>query len=326
MNEKDEKSDELREVLQIGDFFDLSIVEVITLQLLLRYSEPFIRHSLYLEVKNLLMKKKRKFERLNYMGLSAQEKKYYDYLKEKKNLSTSSFYNNLSNLEGKGLVSFNYKENGKIETVQSTTLAQDAIEIILKFLIFNNVVLEIPFQTSLISLIAEKIERTEFSNLLLVFFEEVLDIKLTQALHKLTEQPFILFGNEPIEDLSMFGLKNIEMSELFGSKIREANEFFEAVVVPCYGKNTKFENTSKIDTLKELTRVTKTGGFLILVARSTLPVTDNYFTNKLNEIYERSVQQRILTPEQMQKDFIKAGIKNPEIFDHQGILFGIGRK
>lgn len=316
----------LSEVLQIGDFFDLSIVEVITLQLLLRYPEPFIRHTLYLEVKSLLMRKQKELNDLDKSKLSVQEKKYYTYLKEKKNLSTSSFYNNLSNLEERGLVSFTLKENGKIESVESTQLAQDAIDTILRFLIFNNLVLEIPFQNKMINLIAEKLGKTEFSSLLIVFFQEILDIKLTQALYKLSNQTFVLFGDEPIENLSKYGLDKINTSSLFGSKIREANDFFEAVVLPYYGKNTSFSGATKRETLKELARVTKEGGFLVLVGRSNLPNTENYFTNKLNEIYSNTIQERILSSEQMEKDLKTAKMKECEVINYKGMLFGIGIK
>ena len=88
----------------ISDFSDLSISEIITLQFLVRYSNPVVRHTLFNEVKQFIEFQ----EKSPY-----KETDFFKNLKGKKKLTTGKFYHSLSKLKDKGLLEFD-GEVGKV--------------------------------------------------------------------------------------------------------------------------------------------------------------------------------------------------------------------
>jgi DNA-binding PadR family transcriptional regulator len=75
------------EKFNIDTLVDLSILDLITLELLIKKREPVVRYSLYVEVE--------------------------EFFKESKEIPSSSFYNNLLNLEKKGFIAFSSSKNKK---------------------------------------------------------------------------------------------------------------------------------------------------------------------------------------------------------------------
>lgn len=122
-----------------GEFPDISIVEMITLQILLRYSKPVIRYVLYIEVNQ--------------------------FLKEKKKLSTSSFYNNLANLERRGYVFFKHEGSSRRILVEPTNLGRTAIDSIFYYFIRNGLIDESQFVIELSGIINKRLD-----SLLLILF------------------------------------------------------------------------------------------------------------------------------------------------------------
>jgi hypothetical protein len=76
--------------------------------------------------------------------------------------------------------------------------------------------------------------------------------------------------------------------------------------------------------LKEAIRVTKKGGHVVLTNYSELPLTENYATNNLIQIYNTINKYQISNKEQLEEDMRKAGLNKITVLDIKGFIFGIG--
>ena len=110
----------------IGDFASFSIVEIITLQTLLRHTEPIKRYALYLEINQLV-------HPLVYNSKISESEKEYEKFLQKSMISTSSFYNSLNTLNKKGLINFNKSKKGKVDTIEATEVTNVALKAIRQF-------------------------------------------------------------------------------------------------------------------------------------------------------------------------------------------------
>ena len=109
------------EGFSISDVSNLSIVELIMLQILLRHGRPVIRHNLYNEVSQFLKSEKKKVANsINFKHLTPSGQKFYKFLQSKKKFSSSSLYYSLDNLEKKGLVKYNRIDKERVESVEAT--------------------------------------------------------------------------------------------------------------------------------------------------------------------------------------------------------------
>lgn len=108
--------------------------------------------------------------------------------------------------------------------------------------------------------------------------------------------------------------------------IREPNDVFDLVAFSGYCKNPDLYDMTRIELLKEVVRVTKIGGVIILTARANMPETQNFFANKLLRSYSESVNERTFSEKELSEDLINAGLTKYEIFNYEGMLTGIGWK
>ena len=112
----------------ISDFSDLSISEIITLQFLVRYSNPVVRHTLYNEVKQFIEFQ----EKSPY-----KETEFFKNLENKKKLTAGKFYHSLSKLKDKGLLEFD-GEVGKV-SLKPTNYTKYVSKLLMKFIINNDI-------------------------------------------------------------------------------------------------------------------------------------------------------------------------------------------
>ena len=96
----------------VNDLSNLSLFEIIILQLLLQHSKSVVRHALYLEVNQFLQNEEFKKKKIN-SDITGSEASYYSFLRNQKMRSTSSFYNSLDNLNKLGFVT--YVKNEKVK-------------------------------------------------------------------------------------------------------------------------------------------------------------------------------------------------------------------
>lgn len=316
--------DETMLTYSIADFIDLSLVEVLTLQFLIRHSEPVVRHTLYLEVSQFLQSKSTALGSIDPKKLSLSEKRYLQFLQNKKMLSTSSFYNNLSNLEKKGLIKSNLNKKGKVESIEITKLTSPLLELILQHFIRFGVRAEYPAMLNMRDLIIKKLGKERFENILLVWLNDYIDLKLLRIAYDVTDSMFILAKNDFTGDLINSGMENVKFSSIYGEKIREPNEVFDIVFFPFYYRNVEISGLTNKDLLKEAARITKSQGTVIITAQSKPPKIKGELVSRVIEIYESANKDTIYKLNEMKNDFNNAGISKTEIFDHAGDLIGIG--
>ncbi len=308
----------------IADFIDLSLVEVLTLQLLLRHTEPIVRHTLYLEVTQFLQSERPSLDVIDSPNLSSSEKRYLQFLRNKKKLSTSSFYNNLKILEKMGLISCMYNAKGKVEAIETTDLTGPFMNVTLQHFINFGVRAEKSIMLSMKKAIMEKIKKTSFENILMIWLNEFFNFQIIRLAYEVAESLFILSRNDFSKDLINRGLESVKFSSIHNRKIREPNEAFDAVFFPFYYKDSKVFDLSRIDLLKEAARVTKKTGVVIVTAQSKLPKIDGYIANRILELYERANHHTIYEISELEKDYNEAGFSKWEVFESNGDLIGIG--
>ncbi|KKM78403.1 hypothetical protein LCGC14_1360290 [marine sediment metagenome] len=309
----------------IADFIDLSLVEVLTLQLLLRHTEPVVRHTLYLEVTQFLQSKRTSLDAFDSPDLSSSEKRYLQFLRNKKKLSTSSFYNNLKSLEKMGLISGTYNAKGKVEAIEKTDLTGPFMDVILRHFINFGVRSEEAIMHSMKKAIFEKIKKTSFENILVIWLNEFFDFQIIRIAYEVAEALFILSRNDFSKDLINRGLENVKSSSIYNRKIREPNEVFDVVFFPFYYKDSKIFDLNRVDLLKEAARVTKKSGVVIITAQSKLPKVEGRIASTILELYEKAHHHTIYEIDELEKDYNEAGFSKWEVFEHKGDLIGIGR-
>ena len=304
--------------IKIGDFANLSIVEILTLQRLLQHQKPVVRYILYQEVNQLIHP-----ERLKYS--SAEEILSNSLKEEKADLSTSSFYNSLNTLEKRGLVAFYYKQGKKkqIETVEATKMTKSTI-LALEHYFLRSVVNDYEYLVNLAEKMLDIIGQSHFETLITVWLSDLLDLNLLKYFTKIANEVSILSKAEIYEDLVKIGLKNINYTNMYNKVIREPNDFFNLAVVPSYRRNIEFFGLSRIDLLKELIRVTKKGGIVIISGRTAFTSTKNYYADELLKRYSESISERIFDEKELKDDMIKAGLTKVDSFDFEGLTITVG--
>ncbi|TFG29965.1 MAG: hypothetical protein EU532_02065 [Promethearchaeota archaeon] len=286
------------EKFNIDAFADLTILDLITLELLLKKQEPIIRYSLYVEIK--------------------------EFFKENKDIPTSSFYNNLINLNKKGFISFSHSKDKKIKTdlIEATQLAKDAIKSVNSY-----------FMSALVhnanignEQVLELMGQDHFEKGLMVSMSDFLNLDLFPFLSKKVDKLYILTRKEVYKDLIELGFQNFELSKIDDGNIREPENFFDVSIIPFYFRNPENYRITRTKLLKELIRVTKPDGWIVISSRAKLPTTQNYFANEVLRIYGEALDNRTFTINELQQDMKKAGIKEIKTLEYQGMVAAIGKK
>jgi len=319
----------------IKDIVNLSIVDMIMLQLLMKHTQPVVRHNLYNEISQFLTKEKEKVVELtNFNDVPAGAQKFEKFLKTNKKFSSSSLYYSLNNLEEKGLVKFNYDKKDRVESVEATQYTEILITTILKHVIKFGVI-EAEQNKFLPKIIKEVVEEKvladskdkKFGTMLYIWFSNIINAKCIIFFSALTNNFFILSNKVAFELVSKLRIENIQNSSLFNKTIRESDNFFDGVIIPYHFKSTSFKDVSKMVILKEAFRIVKDDGVVIIHGYTNVPDIDhaflNIFTHWVKNIY---TDVEFYSEEKFKDELLKAGAKDVEVFVYKGHLFGIGRK
>lgn len=322
----------LKDKLRIGDLMDLSLVEILTLNALLEYGAPIIRYTLYVIVNSLIQNNKLNPETISVKKLNDPESKLYNYIQKKNQnssaLSTSSFYNNLSNLEQKGLIKFNRDENGKINTVQTTSLTPMVIKLMLQFFMGTSVIPDfVKFDKGLTEKIKKISNKERVENIMGIWFSKNIYLRLVNWFKTLADEVFILSKKDVYENLPNTDLKNVHISKVYNNrKIREPDNMIEMVAVPNYKKEAEFYEMDRIEVLKEIHRIIKPNGMVILVTKAEFPLTNDFAADELLKIYKESISDTIFTEALLEEDLRGGGFSKNKILKYKGCLIGIGWK
>lgn len=322
-------SSSLEENLKIGNLIDLSLVEIITLNALLEYGRPIIRYTLYTIVNSLIKDNKLDSDTISVKNLKPSENKLFNHILEKDQnssaLSTSSFYNNLSNLEQKGLIKFNRDNNGKIDTVESTLLTSRVIKLLMQFFMGTSVIPDfVKFDEGLTEKIREISGKQRLENIMGVWFSKHIFLRLINWFKNLANEVYLLSKKEYYDNYSRTDLKDVHISEIHKKRIREPNNIIEMVAIPNYKKEANFYEMERIDVLKEVHRILKPEGMVILVTKDEFPLTNDFAADELLTIYKESISNTIFTKDILIADLEEAGFSKNKILNYKGCLIGIG--
>jgi len=319
----------LKENLKIGNLIDLSLVEIITLNALLEYGRPIIRYTLYTIVNSLIKDNKLDSDTISVANLKPSENKLFNHILEKDQnssaLSTSSFYNNLSNLEQKGLIKFNRDNNGKIDTVEGTLLTSRVIKLLMQFFMDTSVIPDfVKFDEGLTEKIREISGKQQVENIMGIWFSKHIFLRLVNWFKNLADEVYLLSKKEYYDNYSRTDLKDVHISEIHKKRIREPNNIIEMVAIPNYKKKANFYDMGRIDVLKEVHRILKPEGMVILVTKDEFPLTNDFAADELLTIYKESISNTIFTKEILIADLEAGGFSKNRILNYKGCLIGIG--
>ncbi len=319
MNKEEKEFYDYAAYYDIDDFTDLSIAEVAILQFLARYSSPVVRHELYTQIKQFIefQEDPSKLSLINKS--SSDNEKFYKWVEKKKTYSTSSFYNSLDVLEERGLLKTSKTEQKKGVKIEPTKFTHYVPKLLLKFLI-NTIVLNKEEDRLISSLKYFQ----EGKRVLSVWFSEFIVFSLVEKVSKNVDKMYILPKNETNLDISIYRKDKIIVTNIDNQKIREPENDFDAVIVPVYKRNPKFYGMPREQILKEISRVTKPNGFICLITLADLPLTNNPYADELINLYKLLMNNRIFQKEELKEDMVKAGLKQIEVHEEQGLLIGTG--
>lgn len=307
----------------ISDFTDLSIADIITLQFLARYSNPVVRHTLFNEVKQFIEFKEKIIELKENNRIPQASDKFYNFVNLSKKLSTGSFYYSLDKLEKRGLLTSNGK-TGKV-SINPTQFTNYIPKLLLKFLINNNIMDSNEYRDDFFKKILSKIENSHFDRILSIWLSEYLPLSIANQLSDFTKEMYILSKNEINKSKNYKNADKYRYTEIIGGLFREREDFFDASFIPVYKKNPKFFNMTRTKILKEVIRVTKPSGYIILVAIAEIKITENIFINELIKLYKAAYNNRTFTVEELLADMSDVGLIDIDVFEHQGLLIGIAK-
>ena len=325
----------LMDSISIKHIVNLSIVDMVMLQLLLKHERPVVRHILYNEISQFLSREKQKVVKsMKFDNRSPGAVEFKELLEDDKKFSTSSFYNSLKNLEGKGLVKSNKDERDKIISIEATQYTEILINTISKHVIRFGLI-EAEKNKNLPDIIKEVIEneilkvkeKRKFGTALYVSFGDYINAKCIKTLFKATDNLFLLLKKDLFENISKIGLKNIQNTSIFNKTIRESDNFFDAVIIPYHFKSTDLKDLTKETILKEAFRIIKENGVVIIHGYTELPNIEHGLINIFIK-WVKNVYTDIETSSEIKfkEELLDAGAKEANVFVYKGHLFGIGKK
>lgn len=324
MSDKDEFL-EYANYHNINDFINFSIKDIITLQFLVRYRKPIVRHLLFTEVKQFIEFKEKPPEKQDLPSPPQYEKKFFNFVREKKKIYPPSFYNMLDNMEEKGLLRFREDPSGKLPNIEATPYTNYVPQLLLKFLINNNVMVSEEFREDFSKKFLEKIENKKFERVLSIWFSEYVVPPIIKQISEFSEEQYILHKTGTDQALSNSKMENVKFTEMISGQISAPENIYDGVIIPVHKKLPKFHDMAREEILKEIARVLRSDGLLIFVAIAEVPFTKNIFLNELIKLYNLSLNNRIFSEDELREDMNTINLKEKKIFEHQGLLIGLGK-
>ncbi|MHA2168811.1 MAG: hypothetical protein ACXAB7_02760 [Candidatus Kariarchaeaceae archaeon] len=283
------------QTVTLDDIIDLSVIELYILNLLVRLGSNAVRFSVFNEVNAQLSSSK---------------------------ISRSSFYNSLQKLEKKGFVIVLDNPKGKGSTVQATQLAREAIKQSNIFSIWGSIDLQqITVQIS--EQLTEQFRDIPITKQILVSCDELASIETLNILEQSAKQTYILSDDKLYETYQNRGLE-LPQTRFEEGIIREPDNFFDRGIISKYHGSIELFDITASELLKEVVRVVKPGGYIVLTSFDEFPKTDNLI---LDSVMSDLLTQAYFTPstrESLKKDMENAGINDVKSHGYRGYIVTIG--
>ncbi|MHA2398863.1 MAG: hypothetical protein ACXADU_08225 [Promethearchaeota archaeon] len=321
--------------ISIKHIINLSIVDMVMLQLLLKHEKPVVRHILYNEISQFLTRESQKVAKsTNFEDDSPGSKEFKNLLEKDKKFSTSSFYNSLKNLEAKGLIKSNKDENDKITSVEANKYTEILINTISKHVIRFGLI-EAEKNKFFPNIIKDVIEKeifkpkniSKFGTALYISFSDFINTKCLKLLFQASNTLFVLLKKEVFENVSKMGLEALQNTTVFNKTIREPDNFFDAVILPYPFETPDLKDVTKENILKEAFRIVKKDGIVLIHGYSDLPNIEHallsIFIKWVKNVY---TDIELSSERKFEEELLNSGAKEAKIFKYKGHLFGIAHK
>lgn len=286
--------------IDLGDYIDLTVSQIIILFFLRVYPHGTIRFTIFQELNK---------------HLSADDK-----------ISSSSFYNSIRKLEKKKLISCQRKENGQITKIRikpkvDRVLNQAGQTLILGFMDFRrNVIPQVlPYYKDIIG-VTEKL----YESLLVISSEMTYDRMFTIT-DEIAKNVHAIVYDE-VYDIYYKGGTDFIRTEILHKKIREPNDTFDLVIISPYFKADSFFGLSRKNLLQEALRVIKPNGQLVIITGDKLPQIDHILIELFVDMISSTFGLLTISEEELKKEFEAASILNYEISSYKGFLIAAARK
>ncbi|MHA2100748.1 MAG: hypothetical protein ACW99A_18920, partial [Candidatus Kariarchaeaceae archaeon] len=295
--------------LSIHEVYDLSFIEIVTLNHLLRENTKIMRFSLYKKINSILQPHKK--------------------------LSTSSFYNSLKSLEKRHFIKFSKSESKdpKAIAVEPTEKAMSLIGFFHFFLIQNSIANEHGLDLQVNQVVNSLINMDELGSTLII--EPVLNKNSTlstsiipmanetiRIMAKKSKSIFLVSTDEFFSEYIDQGFSNITRSQVMDSGIiREPDNYFDVIVFPLYRKNIHFGELDFQGILHEAKRLLSKEGVLLLIHLEDIPDTSHYFIRILAESLFASGYFTPYLASDIRQNLQKIGFTNIKSQSTNGINF-----
>lgn len=284
---------------------NITVVELLILELLIRQTEPLVRHRLFKDVNTYLELEQSSIDEYSSNNKEIENKKILNYIEKKETktkrsiLSQGSFYYSLNKLEKAGFIRFNRDTKGNIMTVEKTKNSKILIDKLMQhFIKFSVLSYDFELINELKQFLINKIGIQKLNTVLIIWIYITYDMRLLKSVQMVSDKLFILSRDQRKKNFEERGLDDIEITTVYNKKIREANEVFDAVLIPYVTKQSFFD-MEFLDLLNEGFRVLKKRGFLVIIYEQKAPEINHNALNRLRNLYNKAQKRVIYTDQEI---------------------------
>lgn len=310
--------------LSLGDISSLSVFEVVILEVLLRHAEPVVRYTLYLEINHFFQMEEYN-KKIFTEQASSSEILYFDFLKDYKKTSTSSFYNSLDNLEKSGLISYVRNDKDKVESVEKNEKTAEAVELLKNHFFRFGLTADYNSLTKGSSIVLKKVEKESFDSILFIWLYTYVDEVVFNLLTKISKSVYIICDKNLYETQIKDKYPNFTDTSIKNKKIFAPEGIVDLTVYLYIDVDVSVLGISRRALLKEAVRVTEKGAHIILVNYKKLEIPQDSAERRIIKMFNEANKQKVSDVEEFKKDLIEASLKEIEIITEGSYIFGLGK-
>ncbi|MEJ2280208.1 MAG: hypothetical protein P8Y70_21040, partial [Candidatus Lokiarchaeota archaeon] len=131
---------------------------------------------------------------------------------------------------------FQDNESGKIPNIKDTPYTNFIPQLLLKFLINNNIMVSEDYREEFSKKFLEKIKNKKFNRILTIWFSEYVMIPILKFLSEYSNEQYVLPKNGSSDILNGTNIENVKLSEMISNHISAPEDIFDGIVIPVYKK------------------------------------------------------------------------------------------
>jgi SAM-dependent methyltransferase len=294
-SDKSKKVGKIKSELTLDDIIDLTVVELYILNFLVRIGGSAIRFAVFNELNAKL---------------------------ETNKISRSSFYHSLTKLKDRGFVEIESNPKGKGSLVKATPMARSAVKRSNIFSIWSNIDL------SKIALNISKqliVDVDKSGSQIYLSFDEIPNLNTISVITTLGSTTNILVDKE-MEETYTSRLLEIPFSKFENEVIKEPNDYFDRGIISNYFPSSLMYGVQANYLLKEIVRVIKPDGEIIVICFNELPATNNIILDSIMSDLFNEIIFHPANPEFVKSELIDIGIEIVNELNFKGYFVIVGKK